>query len=82
LAISPHKIYLIEIEQNFGNAMMEKIFKIAIAEFFEAIIFMVLLIVFEELPTPFVDIRRAVYVIWAILGISTAFTIWFEFEEK
>jgi hypothetical protein len=62
----------------------EKIVKFTLAEFFEAFLFIVALLIVGMLPED--NIRNTIQTMlifsWAILGIGTPFIIFFELEKE
>ncbi|VVB77526.1 Uncharacterised protein [uncultured archaeon] len=64
--------------------LFEKLIKIFIGEFVEAIIFIILLLVAGALPNDNISkqLITMIIVIWAILGIGTPFVIFLEMEKE
>jgi len=60
---------------------VEKIPEIVVAEIFEAVAFIILLMLCRELTTSFFDTCFWICLVWAILGIATPFIIWYGLEE-
>lgn len=63
---------------------MMKLVKIVIGEFVEAIIFIIVLIVFQALSEPFPllkDFIPTILLIWLACGLLTPVLIWIELEK-